>query len=525
MSENKNERDEGGIFDEPKMPKITAKTKRKSDLKRQLRLLFAVCAAAFCVTLSYFFIIKPLTENEVEDNSEEITLLEGESIGPQNRIFIMEYLTRDNIASVTVHNSYGEYGVSYNEDTDAFEVTDDPNAVYDREKLQSLLSAAGYTLAIERITDNADNLAEYGLSDLDSPAWYTITDRSGNSHKLYIGDIIPSNAGYYVRYDGRNAVYVLDSSIAETLLSPIEAIISPILTFPVPQNAYQTITNFAIINRDELVVMLEYITDGEMLSDGSKLIHKFLYPEQYYPNETNYLDAFSKFCDFSGTSALVYKPDSEDMKKYGLDDPEFDLYFEYSSVPNNLIFSEKNENGNRYAYSPLFNVITEIEADKTDFLEWGLIDWIERPIFRMNIASVREIKLESKKENYDFELLYDGDNLIAVNEKQSGRSIADIDNFRKFYQTILMTNIQDYAELDSESIDKLTDSEAYLTLTVVMENTDVKIMKFYPYETRKSYFTSDGKGDFYVLRDRMIKIIDDAEKALNGIAISPDANN
>ena len=104
-------------------------------------------------------------------------------------------------------------------------------------------------------------------------------------------------------------------------------------------------------------------------------------------------------------------------------------------------------------------------------------------------------------------------------------TVADIDNFRKFYQTILMTEVQDHATLTSEQISELEADGAYLTLTVIMENGEKSVRKFYPYETRRSFYTIDGKGDFYILRDRMVKIVDDAQRALDGITIYPDANS
>lgn len=524
QNENKNGI-EPSVFDEPTMPKITAKTKHKSDAKRQLKVMITVLVAALVGIAAYLFVIKPLVEAIPETPAEEVILLEGEVIGPQNRIFIMEYIDKNNVSFVKVHNEYGEYGVNYDEEIANYMVTDDPVAVYDKEKLQQLLSAAGYTLAMERITDNAENFSEYGLSELDNPAWYEIGDRNGNVHKLYIGDIIPSNAGYYVRYDGRSAVYVLDKTISDTLLSPLEAIISPTLAFPIAANTYHTIENFFLFSGENPVIALEALTDETRRADGSLVLHKFIYPEQYVPNETNYLNVFSLFCDYEGTSVIKYNPSKEDLAEYGLDNPEFDLYFDYSSIPNNIIYSEKTTSSTRYAYSPIFNVICEVAAENVAFLDYTLIDWIERPILQVNIASVTDIILESNKGNYHFELGFTDGVLTTVREKNRFATVADIDNFRKFYQTILMTSIQDYAELGEDEIAKLEADGAYLTMTVVMENGEQTVRKFYPYETRRSYYTIDGKGDFYILRDRMVKIIDDAEKAINGITIYPDANN
>ncbi|MBQ4136822.1 MAG: DUF4340 domain-containing protein [Clostridia bacterium] len=521
--ENKNE-NEGGIFDEPK-ERLTAKKKHRDDFKRQLKITLTVLLIAVALALAYFLVIKPIAEHVEEAPEEEVELLEGEVLGPQNRILIMEYLKKDDIASVEVSNAHGKWGFVYDETDDEFYVKDNKSATYDRQKLAQLLSAAGYTLAIERIVNHTDNFGEYGLSELDDPAYYIITDRKGNSHKLYIGNIIPSNAGYYVRYDGRSAVYVLDHTIAETLLMPLENMIMPTLAFPVNAGTYHTITNFALKRDGELVIALEYIENAEKKPDGSLAVHRFLYPEQYVPNDINYLDVFALFQDYSGLSTLVYKPTLEDLTEYGLDKPKYDLYFEYMGIPTNIIFSEKNKAGNYYAYSPIFDLITEVEGAKADWLDWGLIDWIERPLFQMNISAVDSIELVSGETKYKFTLESDENGLKAVREEYRGRDVENIDNFKKFYQTILMTSLQDYVNQTEEELASLVEGGEYLSMNITLTDGSVKEYKFYPYETRRSYYTVNGKGDFYILRDRMVKILDDAQKVMTGEQIYPDANN
>lgn len=525
MSNNdENKNTEGGIFDEPK-PRYTAKSKHKDEFKRQIRLLVTVLLAALVAVAVYLFVIKPIVEHVDEVPEEKVELLEGEVLGPQDRIIIMEYIKSDNIASVEIHNEHGEFGVVYDEESDGFIIKDDPGAAYDKEKVMTLLTNAGYTLAMERITDNAENFGEYGLSELDDPAWYIITDRSGNSHKLYIGDLLPSNAGYYVRYDGRNAVYVLDYTIADSLLVPIEDMISPTLALPVGASDYYTINNFALKKNGELFIALEYLEETER-PEGTTVVHRFLYPTSgYTPNDTNYLNVFSLFQNYAGTSTLVYKPTMEDVVKYGLDDPAYDLYFEYKGIPQNIIFGERNDNGNFYAYSPLFDIITEVESANADWLEWGLIDWIERPIFQMNIIAVDSIELECGEAHLCFKLESDDSELLSVTETVSGMQLEDLSNFKKFYQTILMTQMQDYVDKTSEELNDLVSGGEYLKLVITAENGSVRDYRFYPYETRRSYYTVNGVGDFYILRDRMVKIFNDAQKVISGEPVIPDANN
>lgn len=534
MSEfNNNPQNESDIFSEPKQ-KITAKVKHSNDFKRQMTaLIIAVCVVAVGSVAVLLF--KYLPELNLSDKSAVVetteeedalpTLIDGEVLGPQNRIFIMEYIKNDNISEINIHNEYGDFGIIYNEEDDEYYIKDEPNATYNQESMQYLMSAAGYTLAIERIATENIEYSEYGLDMESSPAWYTISDRKGNTHKLFIGDRIPSNAGYYVKYDGRDAVYVLDSSISDYLLAPVEAIISPLLAFPMGQSTYYLANNIILTKDDEVFIAMEYIPDEERIASGSPYLHRMLKPFGYTPNDSNYLDVLALFGEYTGISTLKYKPSEEDLEKYGLTNPKYCFYFEYKKFPSEIWFSEKNENGNFYAYTPVFNLITEVEYDNADWLEWNLLEWLQRPIFQENIRYVKNITVESEKESYNFELTYGTDSLVKAVETNSKTTIADLDNFKQFYMSLLMTSYLDYAELDEAEVEELVENGAYLTLTFNMTTGKTLEYKFYPYESRKSYYTLNGEGHFYIVRDRMIKIIDDAARVLAGERVFPDANN
>ena len=522
MSEN-NE-NQNGIFDEPEA-RYTAKRKHKDDFKRQVKLFFTIFLICAITISSYSFVLKPIIEY-VEQTPEEIpVLLDGEVLGPQNRILITDIIEKENISSIAVHNEHGDWGFEYSEKDDDFYLSGNKDAPYDKDVFERLISSARNMLSMERITDNADNFAEYGLSELNNPAWFVLTEKDGKTHKLYIGDLLPSNAGYYVRYEGRDAVYVLDYENTLIFCSPVESVISPILALPTG-NSYHTITNFALKRDGEIVVALEYIGEENSSTDSPLVtLHKFIYPEQYVPSDTAYLDVFGKFSYYTGISTLVYQPDIEDLKAYGLDKPKYDLYFEFMGYPNNIIFSEPNENGNYYAYSPVFDIISEVEADNAKWLDRSLLEWIERPILQISILDVQKLSVESKNAQYRFNLTSDETGIVSISEEVSGKDITDIDNFKKFYQTILMTSLQDYVNLTEDEVETLKQSDPYMTMTVQLKDGTSKEYKFYPYETRRAYYTTNGIGDFYVIRDRMIKIIDDAAKVLAGETVIPEANS
>lgn len=45
--------------------------------------------------------------------------------------------------------------------------------------------------------------------------------------------------------------------------------------------------------------------------------------------------------------------------------------YEYQGVQQTIVFSEMNENGNYYAYSLLFNLITEVDGHSMEWIRLG----------------------------------------------------------------------------------------------------------------------------------------------------------
>ncbi|MBO7310695.1 MAG: hypothetical protein J6U86_04810 [Clostridia bacterium] len=100
----------------------------------------------------------------------------------------------------------------------------------------------------------------------------------------------------------------------------------------------------------------------------------------------------------------------------------------------------------------------------------------------------------------------------------------DTNLFRRFYQTLLYASISDSYEVTSEQEASITTNE---NLLMVMEITtsegETKTYKFYKLTSRKAYITINGNGGFYVLTDRIEKIVSDAQKFMNNELIDATA--
>lgn len=85
--------------------------------------------------------------------------------------------------------------------------------------------------------------------------------------------------------------------------------------------------------------------------------------------------------------------------------------------------------------------------------------------------------------------------------------------FRKFYLTLTVASISDSYVVDSQTESAIvTDENLLLTFTALDSEGTETVYKFYRLTNRKAYITINGNGGFYVLTDRVEKIISDAQK-------------
>ena len=114
-----------------------------------------------------------------------------------------------------------------------------------------------------KITDNAtpEQMAEYGLDD--PQAYWILTTTTGEVYQVNVGDILVTAGGYYVALDGRETVYILSTTLADTILQPVEKMITPLLTAGMSQNDYFNADNFMIWHGEELYLRLTNADESE----------------------------------------------------------------------------------------------------------------------------------------------------------------------------------------------------------------------------------------------------------------------
>ena len=205
-----------------------------------------------------------------------------EVIGNGQRVLMFKQLTYDQsstndqskiIKRIEVHNQKGDIIVNRGANN-RFEVEDCPTAILVDELFAQLSVGCGYTISMQRLEnpvrlpDGSIDYSEYGLAPetrveknedgtdkVDEngnpvtydykPTWYTVTTMTNEAYTVTLGDATVSEAGYYARYEGRDTVYILSSAnLDAAVLQPVEALISPMMVYPMSLNTYFQVSNF-----------------------------------------------------------------------------------------------------------------------------------------------------------------------------------------------------------------------------------------------------------------------------------------
>lgn len=491
------------------------KTKKKSLLARRKALILVIAAAAAIGLCIYSFILRPWIDSQSEDEAPELivaapedaALGKCETIGSSNRIYLFAPTDSSAIQKLEVYNAEGGY--TFEQTNGKFVIEGAEDMGYSNKMFSMLMFTAGKPLAIERITTNCDDFSVYGLAEEDDPAWYRLTTTQGVEHVVYIGDRISSGGGYYARYEGREAVYILNTYV-ETVLSDVRSFMTPNLIIPVDSNAYTEIRTFTIVDHDEMKICIDAMSAEEQEQTGGTYAFKMLYPASYRVSD-NYTQALTAVMSLEGTAVVAYNLTDEIIASYGLVDPAYELLFKYQDEEQYLLFSEKDPATNSYyVLSPMFDLIATVDAESVSFLEWDLIQFIDPLIYAQYIYNLDTIEISDGESEYRFRIQGDAKESLTVTEEISGKTVNTKD-FQSLYSNILSIENQGYAETtDSSALDCMA------TLRFTTRTGQTEEFGFYPYSTRRCLCTVDGRGELYVLRDMVQKMLTGAEDLTAG---------
>ena len=530
------EKTEDGAGEKPKK-------KKAGMVKKQKIMLISFACSAVVLTLLYFLVFLPIFKERTADEPEVIEeLIDGEVRDEDGKSILMfPHIEKKNVKSIKVVNIYGEYNcVRDGDSSEVFYIKEHPQSPLDAELFTQLVVDAGYSVITRRITTDCTDFSVYGLSEQDNPACITVTATDGSEYTYYIGDLIPSNGGYYCRYKDRNAVYVIPSSVDSTLLSSAESLITPVLGFTLSQDEAMKIDELMVQKNGQPFISLKY--KGSVSNEIVQSSYELLYPAAYVVNDENVssvmlttlatIEGYSVVAAGDGTpEGLLYKNEKL-MAEYGFYDPSnnpFEVYYRSGDNETLILFTDSGSDAYYFAYSYIYDTIVLIEKETVPFLEWTLLDYISNNIFQEYIKDVTSIeisgKLDYKQEIHDvsekFFYGWDDDGILKCKAESTGYTVTgntvSKNPIQALYQTALRLKIQGYA---SEENFDMSNATEYARMKITFADGKDRTYTFYRFGGY-CYFRIDGEGDFYTTLTQVNKLLTDAVRAANGATVTP----
>ena len=230
--------------------------------------LYALLAVAFLLVL-YFAAVRPLVNSGGGDEPPPVTTGPGEGV-QYDLGTLYPSIKRTSMKSIKVHNQDGTYefrrvalkeGEAATEKSpfvmfqeEKGEMVGYYGIAYNEERFSELVVATGTFYFLRNLTGDAVaegaalDYSRYGLALADDPSWFEITTFEDDTPiRVYVGDPAVTDNGYYVRVEGRDAVYVSNSTlVGKTALEKIESYVDPMLTNPLVSNGYYFNKDFTI---------------------------------------------------------------------------------------------------------------------------------------------------------------------------------------------------------------------------------------------------------------------------------------
>ncbi len=450
-----------------------------------------------------YFVIDNLPDTETPDNANS---------GSQTQVLVPG-LSRDNISQVKVYRKDELINSVYKERVTGDFLIEGRELNLYNEQFTALFSSLIYMNVIEEVEEPLAD-SEYGLDVYDSKYTISITKTDGEIITVSVGDLLVTGGAYYCKVSGDDRVYIISNGI-ETAFLDKTAFVSTLLANPVDSSMYYFMENVTLYKDMKKFVSISLVPESEREAGNAFGIYKMEFPAEYVPSDTNYDTVLRSLISPQADTIVTLDITEENLEKYGFSVPSYELEYSIQGIKRNIYFGKKTTDGLIYVLSYDYGFIGLVSiADHFPYLEWELIDYINTTLFGMNIDKVERIRVSSKGFSESYHLDGDGAALVVTNEKS--HDIIDTYNFRQFYRTLLMTNMEGYAESTS------TD-DWVLTFSLETRSGKIYEFKFYQISTRKCYYTVNGEGEFFVNISEVEKIISDAEKLERGEPIDADA--
>lgn len=518
-------------------------------IKKQQKLIIVIAAVVIVFAVLYGVLGSILAPDETDTPPATVgnhgeTMLNG-------RPYIYDKIDKTNVKSITVENEKGGYTIYRGVDDD-FYFKGLEHVYYDEYMLSAATTNFTNVLAIQEVVGyTADELENYGLKDGAHKASFEVNTVDGQRYKVLVGNMLVNESGYYAMLEGREALYVIDTYSGVSIFAGKNEFVAPQVAYPFPSSQDIKLTSLKKIENGKHVYTVEPSIQKEAdkeLYTNVAYGYTLTYPETKYVSDYTFMTVTNTLQNFSGNAVVAcgledqvkllkdfvdgkIQIDSEEGKKvyeviklfneYGLFDEnyQFPVVFEFEypvsadakaeDVYGYLIASMPTKDNKTYIYSQAFDVIVEFDSAAVEWLYWGADRITVNSIVTYSVFDIKEMEIihDSVKAHFVCDTVL-GENPVIkkIVDKNTSKEI-NVDLFKQLYRGVLYFSAEGTATMPE-------DAQCCMTLRITLGNQDVLDYRFYNLTDRKTYYTFNGEGGFYVNRDNIKALVEYTQKTL-----------
>ncbi len=291
-------------------------------------LITLMVAAALVGTYFLLFHVFDIYSDETPDGTQDVVDLTIVSYGEED------------LAQITIINSSNTYVFTYSQDAtldfrwEMEHPTDfEAYPFYAYKYCNAILKIQGTS-----IMENPDSdISVYGF---DSPTARIKYGTAEGVVEFLLGDSTPTGSGYYATADNGQHVYIVDAGIMED-----------IEMFSVEELA----SDYLFVNQKALVQEAAFVREGELIwhlrrENRGEKSWVMIAPVTAQAEQTTIEDRL--LIDLVNLQyTTVIETDCEDLTKYGLDKPKYELYVQgYGQEPQILLLAQGEVSGTGYLF-------------------------------------------------------------------------------------------------------------------------------------------------------------------------------
>lgn len=439
------------------------------------------------------------------------------------------------LTSVSITNKEDGYTISYNNDLKAY-VIEGYEDIDLASTLVTTLRAYTETIQATEQVKNAANLAAFGLDKPQATATITYSDKS--TATLHVGNLTPSESGYYGQLEGQDGVYIFKKDALAIFRFRSTAFANT-----------QLITTPAVKADDtNATALLKEITYGGTAFPTSLSLRRstpndreemtyfaYLITHPYFrATRDTVSNALGQFKSLSADQALFLHPSKQQKEKLGFNKPLMtlkatmavevekkassdaetgDVYY-YNSTTYNITVGSKDTNGNYIVMVDGIDAIFLVNKDSYGFVfDLTYENAVNEFLFVKRIESVSRVSIRYKGQTHHFDLTHypdkeEADDKLLVKEGDKVYPTAD---FRNLYS--MMLNL----EREDEKITSKPDADVPLEISLYDEDGSLYLSAKYYNASGSLCIVETSEGELFPTRWSFVSFfIQQVDNYLNG---------